>query len=143
MLIILVLLILCFPIYYNVYAKHCQSYKKMSVNEIEDFIFENYYKRIGFSNENSYYSMKSLKKEYLFLLTKTLREKKYQILAILKITINQIIYKKKHRINKTTKKNYSSIKNFWNPNIVDIKSVIAGHPRTLQKLSKTIRQAEK
>ena len=104
MLIILVLLILCFPIYYNVYAKHCQSYKKMSVNEIEDFIFETYYKRIGFSNENSYYSMKSLKKEYLFLLTNTLREKKYQILTMLKITINQIIYKKNTESIKQPKK---------------------------------------
>ena len=32
--------------------------KKMSVNEIKDFIFENYYKRIVFSKENRYYSMK-------------------------------------------------------------------------------------
>ena len=39
--------------------------KKMSVNEIRDFIFENYYKRIGFSKENSYYSMKRLKKIFI------------------------------------------------------------------------------
>ena len=32
--------------------------KKMSINEIKDFIFENYYKRIGFSKEISYYSVK-------------------------------------------------------------------------------------
>ena len=37
---------------------------KMSVNEIRDFIFENYYKQIGFSKENSYYSMKHLKKNF-------------------------------------------------------------------------------
>ena len=37
--------------------------KKMSINEIEDFIFVNYYKRMGFSKENSYYSMKRLKKK--------------------------------------------------------------------------------
>ena len=36
--------------------------KKMPVNEIGDFIFENCYKRIGFSKENSYNSMKRLKK---------------------------------------------------------------------------------
>ena len=36
---------------------------KMSFNEIRDFIFEDYYKRIGFSKENSYYSMKRLKKK--------------------------------------------------------------------------------
>ena len=32
--------------------------KKMLVNEIRHFICENYYKRIGFSKENSYCSMK-------------------------------------------------------------------------------------
>ena len=36
--------------------------KNMSVNEIRNFIFKNYYKRIGFSKENSYYSMKHQKK---------------------------------------------------------------------------------
>ena len=42
--------------------------KKMSVNEIIDFAFQNYYKRIRFSTENSYYSMKRLKKKDLLLL---------------------------------------------------------------------------
>ena len=37
--------------------------KKISVNEVRDFIFKNYYKRIGFSKENSYYSMKHQKKK--------------------------------------------------------------------------------
>ena len=32
-----------------------RAIKKMSVNEIKDFIFENYYKRIGLSKENSFY----------------------------------------------------------------------------------------
>ena len=32
--------------------------KNMSVNKIRYFIFENYYKRIEFSKENSYCSMK-------------------------------------------------------------------------------------
>ena len=42
-----------------------RAIKKMTVNEIRDFIFENYYKRIGFSTESSYYSMKHLKgKDY-------------------------------------------------------------------------------
>ena len=36
--------------------------KKISVNEIRDFIFLNCYKRISFSKENSYFSMKRLKK---------------------------------------------------------------------------------
>ena len=40
-----------------------RAIKKMSVNEIRDFIFQNYYKRIAFSKENSYYSMTPLKKK--------------------------------------------------------------------------------
>ena len=35
----------------------------MSVNKIIDFIFENYYKRIAFSRENNYCSLKHLKKK--------------------------------------------------------------------------------
>ena len=52
-----------------------RAIKKMSVNEIRDFIFENYYKRIGFSKENSYYWMKRLKRKDLLLLAKKLIEK--------------------------------------------------------------------
>ena len=48
----------------------------MSVNEIRVFVFENYYKRIGFSKENSYYSMKNQKeKKALQWLAFTLTEK--------------------------------------------------------------------
>ena len=52
-----------------------RAIKKISVNEIRDFIFENYYKRIEFSKENSYYSMKRLKRKDLLLLAKKLIEK--------------------------------------------------------------------
>ena len=45
---------LCFPVYNNVFPKYYQSYKKISVNNIRNVIFANYYKRIGFSKENSY-----------------------------------------------------------------------------------------
>ena len=37
--------------------------KKISVNEIRDFIIESYYKRTGFSKETSCYLMKHLKKK--------------------------------------------------------------------------------
>ena len=43
--------------------------KKISVNEIRDFIVENYYKRIGIFKENSYHSMKRLKKNCCHLQT--------------------------------------------------------------------------
>ena len=45
----------------------------MSINEIKDFIFENYYKWIGLS-KGSYYLMKHLKKKKLFLLRNKLIE---------------------------------------------------------------------
>ena len=66
-----------------------RAVKKISANEIMDFAFENYYKRIGFSKENSFYSMKRLKKKYLLLLANNLIEK-YLILAMLKNTINHL-----------------------------------------------------
>ena len=46
--------------------------KKMSINEIEDFRFVNYHKRIGISKENSYRSMKSMKTKFLLLLVNKL-----------------------------------------------------------------------
>ena len=53
-----------------------EAIKTMSINEIKDFIFENYYKRIGFSKESSYCSMKRLKrKKDLLLLANKLIEK--------------------------------------------------------------------
>ena len=47
----------------------------MSVNEIREFILENFYKRIVFSRENSYYLMKRLKRNDLLLLANKLTEK--------------------------------------------------------------------
>ena len=64
-----------------------RTLKNRPVNEIRDFIFENYYKRIGFSKERSYYSMKRLKRKDLLLLAKKLIEK-YLILIMVKNTMN-------------------------------------------------------
>ena len=48
----------------------------MSENDIRDFIYENYYKWIGFSKENSYSSLKrSKKKKSLLLFANKLIEK--------------------------------------------------------------------
>ena len=52
-----------------------KAIKKMSVNDIRDFIFENYYKQMGFSMEVSYYLMKRLKRKDLLLLANKLIEK--------------------------------------------------------------------
>ena len=70
----------------------------MTIKELRDFIFENYYRRIGFTKENSYYSMK-----------------------------HQKILKKRFVKNKTSVKRSKTItqqaKTLENRNIIDIKSV--------------------
>ena len=113
--------------------------KKMSVNDIRDFIFENYYKRIGFSKEDSYYSMKRLKRKDLLLFANKLTEK-----------VPHPRNAKEHYKTFLKKKNKISLKQSkiitYQPktfDTVDIKSDITEHPKTSRKLSKTIRQAEK
>ena len=47
----------------------------MTVNKLRDFIFENYYKQIGFVKEKSYYSIKRLKnKDLLLFATKLIKK---------------------------------------------------------------------
>ena len=67
-----------------------RAIKKMSINEIRDIreIFENYYKQNGFSKENSYYTLKRLKKKRSTVARKKINIKKYLILIMLKNTIN-------------------------------------------------------
>ena len=53
-----------------------KAIRKMPVNDMRDFIFENYYKQIGFSKESSYCSLIRLKKKKdLLLLANKLIEK--------------------------------------------------------------------
>ena len=52
-----------------------RAIKRMSVNEMRDFIFENCYEKIGFSKESSYYSIKCLKRKDLLLLANKLMER--------------------------------------------------------------------
>ena len=49
-----------------------KAIKTKCINEIKVFIFENYYKRIGFSKKSRYSSMKRLNKKDLFLLANEL-----------------------------------------------------------------------
>ena len=67
-----------------------RAIEKMTANEIRDFIFENCYKRIGFSKENSFCSMKRLKKKEIIVACKQINRKKYLILAMLNNTINHL-----------------------------------------------------
>ena len=90
--------------------------KKLTIKEFKDFLFENFYRQIGFTKENSY-SMKHPKKTELVLLaTKLLgkipdagNDKEYYIFE-----------KKKHEISKTIKNNYSETKNYKKSKHVDI-----------------------
>ena len=52
-----------------------KAIKKMSLNDIRDFFFENYYKRTGCSKESSYFSMNHLKRKYLLMLANKLMQK--------------------------------------------------------------------
>ena len=40
---------------------------KMTAKDLREFIFENYYEQIGFTEKDSYYSLKKLIKKYLVL----------------------------------------------------------------------------
>ena len=119
-----VLITFCiFPIYNNVYLNIVRAIKKVSVNEIRAFIFENYYKRMGFSKQSSYYSMKRLKKRDLLLCAKKLIEK-----------VPDPRNAKEHYESFVGKKNRKSVKQSetitYQPKTfytVDIKSVIRKH----------------
>ena len=111
-----------------------RAIKKVLVNEIRDFIFENFCNRIGFSKENSYYLVEHLKRKKkekkilkdLLMLANKLIEKNSDPWK------NTIIYiKEKHEVSKAIKSNYLSTKYFWKSKHCDIKSVIA---KLLQKL---------
>ena len=115
---------MCVILYITMYILNiARAIKKMSVNEIRDFIFANYYKRIEFSKEDSCYLIKCFKTKNakdLLLLANKLMEKKKKYLIL----------------RKWTEINYQ-LKTLENTNIVGIKSVSSEHPKTSNKLSKT------
>ena len=53
---------LTFLLYNHTYFEYTQSYKKED-KKLKEFIFENYYRRIGFTEENIFYSTKHKKIE--------------------------------------------------------------------------------
>ena len=103
-----------------------KAIKKMSFNNNRDFIFENYCERIGFSQEESYYSMKRLKTKDLLLLANKLMEK-----------VPDPCNAKEHYESVLRKKNRKSVKKseiiIDKPKMfdtVDIESDIIEHPKT-------------
>ena len=101
----------------------------MLVNKVRDSIFENYYKRIGFSNKSSYYSMKRLEKhDFLFLTTKSIEKIPDPCNA--KIHYQSFVRKKNTKSVKQSKIVTYQPKTCESSNIVDVKSVITAHQRT-------------
>ena len=66
----------------------------MSINEIRDFIFESYYKRISIFKEKNYYTMKRLKKKRFILICKQINRKNVLILTMLNNIINLLSERK-------------------------------------------------
>lgn len=50
---------------------YTQHFKKLKFDKLTDFLFENYYKRIVFVKEKSYYFQSKLRKKKTFLLLVT------------------------------------------------------------------------
>ena len=114
----------------------------MSVNEIRDFFLENHYKRIGFSKENTYYSMKCLKRKDLLLLANKFIEKIPHPCNAKEYYESFLIKKNRKSLKQSEIITYQP-KTFENPNILDIKSVITEHTEPSHKLFKTTKRAKK
>ena len=111
----------------------------MNAIEIRGIFYERYYLRIGFSKEESYCPLKSLKKERLF----SFANKLIKIVPDLRNTkehYESFLIKKKRRSVKQSEVIKYQPKTF---DTVDIKSDITEHQKISRKLSKVVRQAEK
>ena len=121
------------------YVLNMVSAIKKTVNELKDFFFENYYQRMGFARENSYYSAKHQKKGLQLLATK-LREKIHDS-SNAKEYYESFLRKKK--LVKRSKIITQQPKPIRTANAINIKSVTIEYLKTSHKLSKTIRPATK
>ena len=87
--------------------------KKMTIKELKDFMLKNYYRQIGFPKEKNYYSMKHQKKKELLLLATKLIE------SIPDASNAQEYYKsyfkRRNKIGKKIKNNFSAAKNCRKP----------------------------
>ena len=104
----------------------------MTVTELRDFIFENYYKQIGFARANSFYSILIKRKKIYNCLNLNLE--KYQMLVIIKEYYNSYLKRKNMKLVKRWK--IQQLKAIRSPNIADIKSVIIEYSKTSHNLSK-------
>ena len=112
----------------------------MKINELRDF--ENYYRRIEVSKENSYYSIKRHREKRSTIVSKKIK-RKIPDPSNVKEYYQSYLKRKNIKSVKRSKTITHQLKTFENPNIVNIKSVIIEHLKTSHKLFKTIRQAVK
>ena len=114
-----------------------RAIEKMPVNEIRYFIFENYYKQIGFSKESSYRSMKRLKEKKRLVVACHQINKKPPNLHNSKEQYQSFMRKKNTKSVKQSEIITYQPKTFENPNIVDTKSLIKEAPKISHKLPNT------
>ena len=106
---------------------YTSAIKKMTIHELGDFIFENYYKQIGYVKESGCYSMKRLKrKDLLLLATKLIGKIAYS--SNVKEYYNSYLKNKNTNLVKRSKTITQQPKAIANPSIANIKPVIAEHP---------------
>ena len=82
----------------------------MTIKELKDYIFNDYYKRIGITEENSFYSMKRRGKKDLL---------SFAIKLIENVQYCQSYLKKKTKLV-TLSKTIFQLKTLENPNIVQL-----------------------
>ena len=102
----------------------------MTIKELRNFIYENYYKWVGFNKENTKYSFKCHKNDLQPFAIKL--TKKYLILIILKNIINHICWERT-KIGEMIKVITWKPKLIENSNIFDLKSVTIEHPKTIRQ----------
>ena len=83
--------------------------KRMTIKKPRDFIYENYYRRIGFPETNRYYSINDQKKKDFFMLAAKL---KMHDPSNTKEYYQSYLKRKNAKLGKATKNNYTATKNY-------------------------------
>ena len=110
----------------------------MTIKELKNFIYENYYRQVWFPKESSHYSIKYQRKIDLLWLAINLTVK---IPDATNAKLNYQSYVKRKNTKLVGQSEITITNNY--STTVDIKSVTIEHPKTSHKLSKAIRQGEK
>ena len=110
----------------------------MTIKELKNFIYENYYRQVWFPKESNHYSIKYQRKKDLLWLAIKLTVK---IPDATNAKLNYQFYVKRENTKLVGQSEITITNNY--STTVDIKSVTIEHPKTSHKLSKTMRQGEK